>query len=119
MSGINRRHFLQFAGATLATLGISQLHIQQNALQYGDVLAQGTRRKRALLIGINDYPGSDSSDFKTRGLWYQLRGAVNDVELQRELLIHRFGFRADDILVLSNRDVNRNNILNVFEKHLY
>jgi hypothetical protein len=119
MSGINRRHFLQFTGATLATLGISQLNIQQNALQYGKVLAQDTRRKRALLIGINDYPGSDSSDFKTRGLWYQLRGAVNDVELQRELLIHRFGFHADDILVLSNREATRDNILNVFEKHLY
>lgn len=116
---VNRRHFLQFAGATLATLGISQLNIQQNALQYGNVLAQGTRRKRAILVGINDYPGSDRSDFKTRGLWYQLRGAVNDVELQRELLIHRFGFHADDILVLSNKEATRNNILNAFEKHLY
>jgi hypothetical protein len=39
MHRIPRRHFLQFAGATLATLGLSQLNIQQQAERYGKVLA--------------------------------------------------------------------------------
>jgi hypothetical protein len=45
---------LQFAGSTLATLGLSQLNIQQ-ADRYGKVLAQSTPRKLALLVGINEY----------------------------------------------------------------
>jgi hypothetical protein len=56
MTGSSRRHFLQFAGSTLATLGLSQLNIQQQADRYGKVLAQSTPRKLALLVGINQYP---------------------------------------------------------------
>ncbi|MBF2026607.1 MAG: caspase family protein [Oscillatoriales cyanobacterium C42_A2020_001] len=119
MLTIQRRQFLQLAGGTLAALGMSHLDLQQHSFKYGKVLAQGTPRKRALLIGINDYPGSDKRDLKTRGLWYQLQGAVNDVELQRELLIHRFGFHSDDILMLTNKKATRAAILNAFEKHLY
>lgn len=118
MPSIPRRQFLQYGGATLATLGISQFQMQQHMMQYGSVLAQPSRRKRALLVGINAYPGSKATDFKTRGLWYRLRGAVNDVELQRELLVHRFGFHPDDILVLTDQAATREQILNAFEQHL-
>lgn len=41
MSPISRRHFLQFAEATLATLGFSQLNLQRQAERYGKVLARG------------------------------------------------------------------------------
>ncbi|MHC5862180.1 CHAT domain-containing protein [Nostoc sp.] len=92
--------------------------MQQVAWNYGEVLAQDTRRKRALLVGINDYPGTSAQDLKTQGLWYQLKGAVTDVDLQRELLIHRFEFHPDDVLVLSDRQATRQNILDKFEQHL-
>ncbi|MEH1779845.1 MAG: caspase family protein [Nostoc sp.] len=118
MSSIKRRQFLQSLGASLTVLGINQLGMQQAAWNYGEVLAQDTRRKRALLVGINDYPGTSAQDLKTQGLWYQLKGAVTDVDLQRELLIHRFGFHPDDVLVLSDGQAKRQNILDKFEQHL-
>ncbi len=110
MSSFNRRHFLQFAGSTLATLGLSQLDVVQQGTRYAQVLAQGTPRKLALLVGINDYP--ESSQFST------LQGCVTDVELQRQLLIHRFGFNARDIVTLTDAKATRQNILTAFEDHL-
>ncbi|MBD2198581.1 MULTISPECIES: caspase family protein [Calothrix] len=118
MSSIKRRQFLQSLGASLTIVGINQLGIQQAAWNYGKVIAQDTRRKRALLVGINEYPGTSDEDFKKRGLWYRLKGAVTDVELQRELLIHRFGFHPDDVLVLPDRQATRQNILENFKQHL-
>jgi Caspase domain len=115
---MKRRQLLQSLGLTLATLGISQLELQRRTLQYGRVLAQDSRRKRALLVGISDYPGRDARDLKTQGLWYRLPGAVTDVELQRELLIHRFGFHTDDILVLKDKAATRDGILTAFKTHL-
>jgi Caspase domain/Domain of unknown function (DUF4384) len=118
MSFIKRRQLLQSLGTYLTILGINQVGMQQAALNYGKVLAQDTRRKRALLVGINDYPGTSAQDLKKQGLWYQLKGAVTDVDLQRELLIHRFGFHPDDVLVLTDRQATRQNILDKFEQHL-
>ncbi len=106
MTGISRRHFLQFAGSTLATLGLSQLNIQRQADRYGKVLAQSTPRKLALLVGINQYPSQP------------LQGCVNDMELQRQLLIHRFGFNPKDIYTLTDEKATRQGILEAFEEHL-
>lgn len=103
-----RRHFLQLATATLASLGINALPLQRQGLRYGHALAQPTRRKRALLVGVNDYAG------KLR----TLKGCVTDVELQKELLMHRFGFIESDILMLKNEAATRDNILNAFKDHL-
>jgi len=118
MSLIKRRHFVQFIGSSLTLLGVNQLKIQSASLLYGQVLAQDTRRKRALLVGINKYPGNNAQDLKIQGLWYRLQGAVNDVDLQQELLIHRFGFHPDDVLVLTDEKATRDNILKQFEQHL-
>lgn len=107
MSRIKRRHFLQFAGSTLAAMGLSQFDFLRQANQYSKVLAQGTPRKLALLIGINEYPSASP-----------LRGCLTDVELQRELLVNRFGFVGDDIKILTNQNATRANILQVFEEHL-
>ncbi|WP_051055765.1 caspase family protein [Allocoleopsis franciscana] len=85
MNRISRRQFFQFAGSTLASLGLSQLNIQRQGDRYGKVLAQSTPRKLALLVGINQYSFSP------------LDGCLNDVELQRNLLIYRFGFNPKDI----------------------
>lgn len=106
MYRISRRHFLEFAGSTLASLGLSQLNIQQQAERYGKVLAQSTPRKLALLVGINQYPSQP------------LRGCVNDMELQRQLLIHRFGFNPKDIYTLTDEKATRQGILEAFEEHL-
>jgi hypothetical protein len=106
MYRISRRHLLQFAGSTLATLGLSQLNIQQQADRYGKVLAQSTPRKLALLVGINQYP------------LQPLQGCLNDMELQRHLLIHRFGFNPKDIYTLTDEKATRSGILEAFEEHL-
>jgi len=105
MPHIKRRQFLQFSASTLATLGLSQF---QQSQRYAKVLAQNTPRKLALLVGINEYPD---------GL-PRLYGCVNDVKLQQELLIHRFGFNPKDILTLTDQQATRKGILTAFEDHL-
>ena len=104
----NRRHFLQFAGSTLAALGLSQFDIIHQAPRYGQVLAQDTPRKLALLVGINNYQAGIRA----------LKGCLTDVEMQRELLLHRFGFNPQDIVTLTDEKANRQNILEAFENHL-
>lgn len=115
MSHIKRRHFLQFAGSTIATLGLSQWDIINKGNHYAQVLAQNTPRKLALLVGINKYPAT-----KRYG---NLQGCVTDVNLQQELLVHRFGFNPNDILKLTSDETpdkqpTRKNILTAFEEHL-
>lgn len=109
---MKRRQLLQVAGGTIAALGVNQFDLQHQALQYAKVLAQGTRRKRALLVGINQYTGIK------KGEWQPLKGALNDVSLQKELLTLRFGFHPNDIRVLTDKDATRQNILETFESHL-
>lgn len=106
MSRITRRHLLQSATSLLAALGIDQFLFPQQAHLYGQALAQSTSRKLALLVGIDDYPSQP------------LEGCLNDVELQRNLLIHRFGFNPKDILVVTNSAATRTGILTAFEEHL-
>ncbi len=101
--GIERRTFLQQVGLFLLTLGIGETGIQP----YLQALAQPTKRKLALLVGINEY----SQD-------RNLSGCITDVELQRELLIARFGFQPKDILTLTNRQATRENIETAFVEHL-
>jgi hypothetical protein len=114
MSPINRRHFLQFTGASLAAIAFNQLDIMRQGDRYARVLAQSTPRKLAMLVGINEYPDPIPD----------LQGCLNDVELQYELLMHRFGFNEKDIVVVSdNAKTNdlkptRANILRVFKEHL-
>ncbi len=109
MSSIKRRKFLQCVGASaLTTFGLGQI----NTGQTGEiqVFAQRTRRKLALLVGINTY--ADRNRFTA------LRGCLTDVELQRQLLIHRFGFNPKDILTLTETQATRQVILAAFEEHL-
>ena len=108
---MKRRHFLQFAGSTLAAMGMSQLDFLTQAQSYSQAMAQGTSRKLALLIGVNEYPGFIPD----------LRGCVTDVDLQYELLTHRFGFNPADIIKISDNESlkpNRETVLNVFQEHL-
>ncbi len=111
MSTLKRRQFLQFAGSALATIGLSQVDFFTQADRTARVLAQPTGRKLALLVGINQYPTSINS----------LSGCLTDVEMQYELLRHRYGFKPADILTLTDdtaQKPTRNNILAAFEEHL-
>ncbi|MGQ4646801.1 caspase family protein [Lyngbya aestuarii] len=114
--GLDRRTFLQKAGLGLAGLGMSEtvlslLGDQSLAVpmldRYFQVLAQPGARKLALLVGINQYPRIAA-----------LGGCITDVELQRELLIHRFGVNPSDILVLTDNQATRENIETTFVEHL-
>lgn len=114
--GLNRRTFLQQAGLALFTWGATESGISALAdseslaaaiKNYQSTLAQPTRRKLALLVGINRYPHHED-----------LTGCLMDLELQRELLVHRFGFQPSDILTLSDRQATRENIETAFIEHL-
>ncbi|MEM9218650.1 MAG: caspase family protein [Cyanobacteria bacterium P01_F01_bin.150] len=107
MTQLNRRHFLQGAAGALGAIGLSQLGLERHATRYGKALAQSTPRKIALLIGINDYPLRD-----------RLLGSVNDIELQKQLLIHRFNFHPDDVHTLTNEQATRQGILDAFDEYL-
>lgn len=108
MSHIKRRQFLQFAGSTLATLGLSHLDVMRKGDRYGKALAQSTPRKLALLVGINAY--QNSSD--------RLAGCITDVEMQQHLLIHRFGFNKKDVHILTDAQATREGILGAFDEYL-
>ncbi len=114
--GLDRRTFLQRAGLAALTLGIgttAQIRWSGKSWaaspldRYLQVLAQPNARKLALLVGINQYPYTP-----------RLNGCLTDVELQRELLIHRFGFQPSDVLVLTDRQASRDNIEAAFLEHL-
>jgi hypothetical protein len=114
---MKRRNFLQLTGSTLAALGMSHLDIINQGNRYAKVLAENTPRKLALLVGITEYPTH-------KRITSKLRGCVNDVRMQQELLIHRFGFDPEDIITLHSEQrldelkPTRKNILHYFEKHL-
>lgn len=99
---MKRRSFLQGAGVFLAAWGTSGVLGDR----YAQVLAQPTSRKLALLIGINQYRNA------------ALNGCITDLELQQELLVHRFGFQAKDIVTLSDQAATRSHIETVFTEHL-
>ncbi|MBD1831383.1 caspase family protein [Cyanobacteria bacterium FACHB-472] len=119
---MKRRSFLQQAGLALLALGVSETALslllgdQSLAVplldRYYQALAQPNGRKLALLVGINQYPHTTETKVAS------LLGCVTDVELQRELLIHRFGFHPSDILTLTDAQATRENMETAFLEHL-
>jgi Caspase domain len=117
---MKRRHFLQFTSATLTTLGLSQIDFRHQADRYDRALAASPNaQKLALLIGINDYPEGIPD----------LQGCITDIELQHELLVHRYGFSPDNIRILAAQKLQSStqteiihptdeNIIDQIEKHL-
>jgi hypothetical protein len=112
---LDRRTFLQQAGLSLFAMGVSEagvISLQENnrlapaVKNYLQTLAASTNRKLALLVGINKYPQQN------------LSGCLTDLELQKELLINRFGFNPQDIMFLSDRAATRENIETAFVEHL-
>jgi Caspase domain len=104
---MKRRSFLNRIGSILAVLGLTEAEWLTLGNRYHYALAQPSSRKLALLIGINQYPKIPA-----------LSGCLTDVELQRELLIHRFGFQGSDILTLTEEQASREFIETAFLDHL-
>lgn len=113
---LNRRTFLQGASLALGALGVGGGSLLWGPTQYAQALGKPARRKLALLIGINQYP--DRAISLTPGQEVALKGGLTDVEMQRQLLIHRFGFAPQDILTLTNQAATRQGIVDALEKHL-
>ena len=64
--------------------------------------------KRALLIGVDDYPHLSSSE--------QLKGCVNDAKAYHALLQNPFGFPEENIQLLTNEKADRDGILAAFDR---
>jgi len=77
-----------------------------------------TATKKALLVGINTY---EKLPFYSNLLGRQvtnLKGSVNDVNSMKGILVSQYGFRAEDVQVLTDSQATRNAILNAFERWL-
>lgn len=104
---LSRRDFLQRLLLLGAGLGLSQFYLPLSGQTFR-AWADPMPRKLALLVGVNQYQRSSLS----------LKGCVTDVELYQELLIHRFGFKGQDILTLTDEQATRSNIEAAFLSHL-
>jgi Caspase domain len=101
---MKRRTFLQRIGSVLAVLGITEAEWLSLGNSYYQALAQTSPRKFALLVGINNYPQLAS-----------LSGCLTDIELQKQLLIYRFGFQASNISCLTDELASRDAIKQAFD----
>jgi len=72
--------------------------------------ASSTPRKLALLVGINNYKYSDRIS--------ALGGSLNDVEEMRQLLIGKFEFPSENILVLTDSQATHASIISAIQNHL-
>ncbi|MEA5573811.1 caspase family protein [Calothrix sp. UHCC 0171] len=104
---MKRRTFLQQFGSILAIFKASEIGWLLPGSSDYQALAESNPRKLALLIGVNSYLKIPA-----------LTGCLTDVELQRELLIHRFGFQPSDILCLTDDAASRDLIEKAFFEHL-
>ncbi len=116
--GIARRQFLQAGLASLIGWQFfDRDRVAFAAEQYVRQATAATQRKRALLIGINQYAAKEDNSSSSNS-WLTLHGCLNDVELQKELLIHRLGFAPQDIVTLTDLQATRTNIANAIAEHL-
>jgi hypothetical protein len=93
------------------------------ALVARDGMAAPATRRRALLIGINDYTASSLGvrprlEAPPQRDWPNLAGAVNDVGALQEMLGLLYDFDKRDIVTLTNQEATRGAILEAVENHL-
>src|SRR5438445_6843544 len=79
--------------------------------------------RRALLVGINDYTASTlAARPRTAPApgrdWPNLAGAVNDVNILRDMLLALHGFDRKDIVTLTDQAATREAILGAIEQQL-
>jgi uncharacterized caspase-like protein len=92
-------------------------------LAAGVVDAQPAGRRRALLIGINDYTATRLGTRTRPGTlpprdWPNLAGTVNDVTAIQEMLVLVYGFERRDVITLTDQNATRAAILQSIEQHL-
>src|SRR5688572_18681011 len=88
----------------LVAVGLLCLAVHdETAAQRTDVDSAG--RKRALLIGINNYRAVP-----------KLQGSLNDVETIKQVLLTRWGFEEANIQSLTNEKATRDGILTALKK---
>lgn len=114
--GWTRRTFLGQVGLTLTALGVGEAGWLTQCDRSSSALAAPSHRTLALLIGINQYPEEVSDYAPSRGS--ALNGCLTDVELQRELLLHRFNLAPANILTLTDHQATRAGIEAAFQAHL-
>lgn len=107
---LRRREFLHAAGILWLGSSLAQWLGSDRSLDGIQALAATTGRKRALLIGINQY---QHKRFKP------LQGSLTDLELQRELLKYRFGFHPTDIETLEDRAATATAIETALTEYLF
>src|SRR5262245_25338658 len=73
--------------------------------------------QRALLVGIDQYIPPEPAKASHRN-WTDLDGAVNDAEEMAQLLIGRYGFAPENVIVLHNSEATRDHILSTIRTHL-
>src|SRR5690606_29969391 len=71
------------------------------------------QKKYAIVIGINKY-------YRKPGVLHgnQLRGCENDANAIKGMLINRFGFKKEDIILLVNENATRKNLEQSIDKTL-
>jgi hypothetical protein len=76
--------------------------------------------RRALLVGIDQYRPLSGTATPSNGRirWDDLDGCVNDVQAMQSVLVGRMDFNPADVVVLTNAEASRSNILARFESHL-
>jgi hypothetical protein len=85
--------------------------------------SSGGIRRRALLVGIDDYsasqlrPPAGAKPDAGRQV-PNLEGAINDVAVMRELLVLLYGFAPADIVTLTDQQATRQRILETLEQKL-
>jgi hypothetical protein len=88
-----------------------------------DATSQPIGRRRAVLVGINDYTASTltarpkPTEPSLRD-WPNLSGAVNDVEMLKEMLVLLYDFQERDVVTLIDQSATRGAILGQLERHL-
>lgn len=110
--GLNRRSFLHRLGFAWGALGILDQVVfdavfENRVQRLAQALGETTGERFALLIGIDRYPDVPN-----------LAGCGADVRLQKQLLVQRFGFAPENVLVLRDEAATRENIFTVFQKQL-
>ncbi len=77
-------------------------------------------RRRALLIGINDYSASRLPDPRRHigpeREWSNLDGALNDIAIMRDMLVALYAFEPTNIVALTDQQATRDAILRSIER---
>jgi len=117
----HRIHFLllatlAFCSGIAPTSGAPNSKPANSAAPFG-VMQQGTQAsathtptKLALLIGIDDYEYKDRVS--------PLQGSINDVEDMKQVLIGKFEFLPENVMVLENSQATHAGIIDAIKSHL-